>query len=167
MNTFKVKPKSWHYHVVSSYARVSQWELESGKYDFCKYLRKVVSGLFLALLFGLLITVLLAPLTITFSWVAASLVTFTWVKPDINDMGFWFGVTEIVIICLIGLLALGFFTNEYLKEKDITLFRKVSPPGFISQAYDSFKNKYCLKVEYVSEDKAQAGVAPETPWPRQ
>ncbi len=170
MDTFKVKLSSWHYHIASNYGSLSQWELDNGRLDFCSYSRSVMKGLLLALLISSLITLLLIPITFVLSWLAVSLVTSTWVTPNSDDMGFWIGTVELVIMGLLTLLTFGFLAHEKLKENNIRLFPKVSPPGFIVQAYDGFKNKYCIRVEVEqkgSDQDNKTEIQPETSWPKQ
>ncbi len=160
MNSFKVDPKSWHYHFAVDYASIYHYDLEQGNVDFCKYTRNVAGGLLLLLLGAVLVLVLSIPPVFLLTWVTAC-VTNSSLLPLIGVE--YLGMFEIVC----GLFGFYMYKTQDARDKRKRLrsYKSSKEPGFISQAYHSFKNKYCFQCELTTQNNDTS--IQDTKWPRQ
>jgi hypothetical protein len=137
----KISRDSWHYSVAKSFASIKDDELLHlfpEKLDSCKYIRMVISGVLKAI--GLSVAAL-AGITVAFLLMFAPVLQFFFkIYPEI-----------VVLSTFAWFLALVFFIEKSIKNAFInsSINKNERAPGFISQAYDRIKNKFCSKVEYI------------------
>lgn len=138
MKTIQISKKSWHY-------RFLEWT--SNPYNFrdsvsiCEYARTVIINL-LVTLFG--VTLLLAVAGFVFfaaadtiAWLLAIVISGGYIMPD----GPGFMVTLILGIVIIFTMIV--FIGKKSKQ---VIIEKLDTP-FIQSAYESWKNKFCVKVK--------------------
>jgi hypothetical protein len=159
MKTFKVHEKSWHARLLTTYRHTGQLSTYP---DICSYTR------------GVIWTIIL----VTW-WVTIASILFGISFGDLFTWLFWMAINgayvdphdgAVIAVCLTIFLA-SLWAYIYLREKwDTHLERKraerlermrnapetveeeMKPkePWFIVQAYRSWKEKYCMKIEVVS-----------------
>lgn len=123
---------SWHFRLATTYGPMYRWEHTT---DICRYTRSVFFGLLLVLV------------------ITAGLGLITW---GLVDMGLWLYFlfngyllepigpaiiifASILVGLVVGTVFLGF---EVIQTVNI------STPSFVKQAYYSWKDKYCSRVEF-------------------
>jgi hypothetical protein len=144
MKTFEIDRTSWHYRLASFYGDLTTSHFRWGDVDFCSYWRRVF---FAALRLIILAGILSVLLSLTFGdllvWGTWMLLNGVWVDPgegSIIAMGL-LGVATLVA----GIVAALHYGKQVLdRHREESGYRE---PGFIGQTYQSWKNKYCMKVE--------------------
>lgn len=135
MKTLKFSKNSWHYKL----ARFGDEFSERNLSDICSYTRAFLWGTFLFLLF---VTFMLGIIFIhgeAIGYVAAMIAQGTFIEPD-----------TLAGICLIlygALFTIWFFTRAFI----IVTEHKFKEDNFVVNAYHSFKDKYCVRVEVKDE----------------
>jgi len=139
----KLNRNSWHYWLATKYSNEIKWKLEDFPTDICTYSKMVLKGLLFAIFMAVTISFLTLPLIYCGFWLIMASITgdFSFPKIIILDLLFRFGIAEYLMIAFLGIIGLYF---SYMDKKK---FNK-SEPGFIKQSYLSWKNKYCVKVEF-------------------
>lgn len=128
------KQDSWHY-----------WLTEFGGWcprntDICRYTRAVLRGLLLFLLSAFLVVAIAALTGAWFGWAVAS-ITHSFVPPE--GLALVFCVALGVVAGTAALLG----TLYVLVEKVSPALADVVYDSFASEAYRSFKDKVCFRVE--------------------
>lgn len=142
MKTFKINTNSWHYQLV-------RFDLDMQKgndINFCKYVALVFADCLWLL--GLFVAALSVAL-----FIGSTIFPQDGFHPLIGGLiEIFAGVVFISSITTI----LGFivvYGSKLIKPRDGKKTRVEKQPSFIRQAYSSWKNKYCMKIEFVNDDK--------------
>jgi len=163
VESYKIDRNSWHYKVTSF--GVSAWAM-SRIQDICQYRRWFLYGLvkvFLAAIAAVWVSmgVFIVPTYQLVTHVLAegwSLSVFkylwfsTWITgPETAAFFVWMALPQIAMAILLGIVTLGGSAFLICKgigsiDKDVQLI-----PGFISTAWKSAKEKYCLPVKFTNE----------------
>ena len=137
----KINRDSWHYSVAKSFASIKDEELLyifPENLDSCKYIRMVISGV-------------LKGIVVSFVTVAAIIMAFLIMFAPV--LQFFFNIVPGLVVPSIfaWFLALLFFAANSINKAFInsSINKNERSPGFISQAYDRSKNKFCSKVEFI------------------
>lgn len=136
---------SWHYRLATTYAGYRTYD----ERDICTYSKHVAGGL-LAILIGL-----------TLVW----LVLFLFVQPLIGAaVSLYYGVNllsadhEFSLGVMLAVALISCLVKGYLSiEKRILMRRNkptgYTPPNFIQKAYISWKEKFCVQIEFIESEK--------------
>lgn len=124
----KIDKKSWHYHVANTYTNFNPYYTQ----DICSYTRTILLGILniaLIILIGSIVSysMIIDPIFQIFLF------------NDYNSPFFIVGTTLwgfLLFICFMSGL------HSY------TEYRKDKPSGFVKKAYNSWKNKFCIKLEF-------------------
>lgn len=157
MRTRKVNSSSWYYRVADGMG------FDSGQHDWCAFWRRVMFGCLLIVCSATIAVVLGSFIVIVTSevlgWAAASLVSWQWL-----EMSERASITLFIYMILAGVGAL-IGIVRYLNENglpDVGFSRSVGKAAqvvgrtnfvpqdtkdFVRDAYHSFKDKYCYKIE--------------------
>jgi len=140
MKTLKFSPDSWHYKMIYKYTPARDRDLV----DICSYTRYFLFSL----------------LTIGLILLGVTLASFV-VSQILVGIGFslWYGMfifSEVAqlamgVIAVLG-LAIGFVAlMSWFSEKrqEYKEAHRNDPDGFVKEAYKSWKEKYCARVEIV------------------
>lgn len=141
--------KSLHYKL-ALLGGLSEYDDDS---NICEYTRHVMFGMVIALLIGLLIAFMGTILANMVFAVGFSLVYGMLIYSEAASAGFfvstigtiWFGIWKL---------------SESAKEhRNKTRNEPKKPDGFVKHAYKSWKEKYCVKIEFAnkSEDSGWDG----------
>jgi len=144
MKTLVFNKESWHYKLARGYGHSCT--------DICTYGRQVLKGILEAVFlffFGSaaiaacvgVVGMLLFLVASFLSYVAAGLVAGVW--PDPNDAIIMGGTTVIVIMGGATVLVVGRLMKMCDKSKPF-----IPKDSFIAEAYKSWKDKYCVPVEF-------------------
>jgi len=137
---------SWHGRLATFYGPLDDYRLELDGTDICTYVRAVLRGGFWASLLTIVACFVAACFGDFCAWLLVGIMhTFV----DINPLGGLFGATLFVVVCFA--LAIGAIIA--VGELWAYLIRRSkkapkSPPGFVKQAYSSWKDKYCFWLEF-------------------
>lgn len=109
-------------------------------YSICAFVRHVVWGMFLATTVAVVIGLFVGATIGDFgAWIVASIVAGQLLQPD---EGAIITITLAAVVC--GLVA--WYWAATIREKFTTVPAK--QPGFVSQAYTSWKEKTCFRVRF-------------------
>jgi len=156
MDTFKISKTSWHYRLATTYTPI-----RGVAPDLCSYTRQVVIGLIIAFLLtvaGVLLGIMALDPILYFYVMWTIGYPGEMHAPGICGtivygigggycMSYWLGGK------IVDLMAHSRAMNR--NKRLLAIGNPLSPteslppkqPGFISQAYNSIKNKFCIKVE--------------------
>lgn len=131
MRELEYKRQGIIWRLASTYGPLHEFETET---DICTYWRAVLKGSFLVALLTLLAVTISAGVADFGAWLAAMVVCQLYIAPEIGAfvVSVLFGFA--IIACTVG----GAF---YLKQKT-----GVHAPRFMTEAYASWKDKTCVKV---------------------
>lgn len=134
--------KSLHYRLAHVYAKCYEWDLQY--MNICEYTRKVLFGFFLAILLSFVVGGVLGGFTDFLIWFYVALTTGQYV--ELHSVGI-FGVSIVVgSLVLVGSAMLKDKYHSYKRHK--VIHEQPKPPSFIAEAYRSFKDKVCFKVNF-------------------
>lgn len=137
MKAIQISKTSWHYNFMKwcndGYVDAS---------DICEYSRKLVLRLIMAAIGGLFLSIIAGFIMFmigsTIAWAVASVVSLSFLPPEPAA-----AATLLVVIGIGVPLALYVL---FIENQD-AIAKKMDTP-FIRSAYDSWKNKFCVKVEF-------------------
>lgn len=139
MKTLKLNKNSWHYKMVHRHDRFfDEYDL-----DICSYMRKVIYGVFMYIL---------ATLIVTFAATAGSILIIETILSI--AFGIYYGMdlfSEIgaagILLLFVGVIAyMVFSTIKMLTNRVDTAIKH---DGFVKNAYKSYKEKFCARVEFL------------------
>lgn len=140
MESFKVKPDSWHYKLARRYCKA--WAVDFPK-DFCTYWRYVMAYYPLTIVLSLFVIV-----TVVASvGVVGCLLHALWQNPA--TVGTAFGIVAVVAGIMVGLI---YGIDKLLSRWDAkTPYtpkpKKAKIDGFFKTRYKAWKGQYCPMVE--------------------
>lgn len=149
MKALQIKKSSIHYKFVEFFFTINEYT------DICDYMKKFLISLLLFTSFSAAIFYL--TFSVSFSILYNVLVKF---DPFVNTNDLFFIVENafisfayvfgVVLNMMIFCGAIITFYIVYLHDKLKSIFKKTTKePTFISECYNSVKNKYCIKLEVV------------------
>lgn len=139
---------SWHGQLAYFYGSLESWDSET---DICTYIRSCISGVIKILLFGALGTLtILWPIGDFLAWLAAGIAS-TFTAPGMGTTVF-FAVTIGIPTAVCLMWAIEKF-QEWAYQRRNRKSEAKKPDGFLANAYDSIKGKYCFKVKVVKDTK--------------
>lgn len=142
---------SWHGQLAYFYGSLESWDSET---DICTYIRSCVSGVIKILLFMALGTLtILWPTGDFLAWLVVGIAgTFT--APGVGTTVFLAVMIGIpTAVCLIWAIE-KFQERAYQwrnRKSEASKSEAKKPDGFLANAYDSIKGKYCFKVKVVND----------------
>lgn len=143
MKTLTVNRNSWHYKLAKLGGRDVYYET-----DICSYTRRVMFGVVLAILAT-----------------AAGIGAIYLLVDIVLGLGFsiWYGVwlmnapgeIALMVVAILSFSAGVIFSIEKVSQAWRRHKRNQydREPGFVGQAYQSWKHKYCTKIEFRDEDE--------------
>lgn len=152
MKTLKFNKKSWHYWVATKFGPLGDWKTNT---DFCAYVRAVMVG---SIWLSMLVVLGMGILYCGFEWVrwviacleAGHLLKLAEMSPAMLFMMI-IGIVATVALVLgtiWGWVQLQVYMRQRAKVKRSHTNAYVEPPpSFIHQAYLTWKEKTCFKVE--------------------
>jgi hypothetical protein len=146
MKSLNFNTDSWHFKL-AELAGMNKYRDS----NICEYTRNVLGGALLMALTGVIIAIggfILAHMIFAVGFsIAYGFVIFT----DLAFIG-WTTLIFGAIFCLIVIISDMVEKRRYKRLNDTQ-----APQGFIAHAYDSWKNKFCAKVEFnlTEEEKAR------------
>jgi len=143
----KINNKSWHYHLAVHYA--STFDTEPT--DLCTYVRKVITGMFLAVLIVLIVPIFIVPLVeVIGSWFISG--GAPWIPPSGDALLLIFGYMELALIAVIGLSIWTVETSVGSKIRGVANAAgnkiKELDDGFFVGVYRAWKEKTCVLLHY-------------------
>jgi len=140
----EIKKNSWHYRLVTTYAMGSHIELDNEDVNICEYIRNIFKGAFIALVVVFLVGF---PAGCAAGCVASALIYF----------GVWIAIAypgDPSIVTTIGILTMaltliGFISAGLVWLRNYVPTNPGRDPGFITEAYRSYKNKFCFYIKAV------------------
>lgn len=127
----KINKKSWHYHIAKTYTMFDPYDRK----DICSYTRSVIHGVV-----NIICIIAMTALVSYSMFVLPIIWSITGFDSSIKQDGFfvlgfvlWSATLAAFILAGISL----FLEN-----------REKQPDNFIKKAYSSWKNKFCLKIDY-------------------
>ncbi len=158
MKTLKFNTKSWHYQLAT---KIANYNPGYNDEDLCTYTRHVLGALLILMVgvAGVAIVGLLASHMILGIIFSIMYKTFMFTE---------FGVIGLILSTIILLMFSVIYTTKYLERRKAAKYRGgyvPKPDNFIKHAYKSWKDKFCVKIDFVGED----GKKPEsvyTEWDR-
>lgn len=138
MKTLQFSEKSWHYRFIKHYTKNEDYELD----NICSYTRCFFQATMVVLLLLILVTFASFCATQVLVGVAFSLWYGMWIFSEVAAF------TMVIIAAFataIGILLLG----HKIKEMNEDRRRSGVPDSFVVNAYKSWKDKFCARVEIV------------------
>lgn len=141
MKTFQLKKDSWHHRLAATYGPMNTW---TDSTNICSYAMSVFGGatwiVMLLAMRGLLIGI---PVGDFIGWILAMSKIGVWIVPEEPAWIIYVALGSISVLILVGILIYSVYAikTKYFPAKEN------DEPGFISQAYTSFKQKSCHKIE--------------------
>ena len=126
MKTFEFKLKSWHFWL-ANFGETRVY----GTTDICSYIRNVLKGLLLFIIFLLTIGGLGGLLC----FVVGNIIGWLFMDYQLHDASLFVGGLTLGFIVLIGSLV----AKEEIQSKE---------PGVVRLAYRSWKDKFCARIEF-------------------
>lgn len=142
MISLNFEKSSWHYKV----AKFGSLQVFGGETDMCHYVRSfiwgVVKGLVVATIMGGIAALVLACEGAFIGSFIAAIMTGYWIFE-----GFAIGGAMInTVVSVLGVIAGGWYLWEQYREKHPKQRKPRKPDGFVKNAYNGWKDKYCAKV---------------------
>ena len=140
MKSLTVSEKLWHYKL-AKFGGLSTW---GGETDICAYTRHCVFGLLYICLCGIGTLIATELLVETLFSIIFSLIYSMDLFTEIGKAG----IIIIVVSTVMGLILylIGKFAKWSVDRKYRILDLPKKPDGFLKEAYNSYKHKYCLKI---------------------
>lgn len=143
MESFKVKPGSWHYKMVRRHC--DTWDVNFPK-DFCTYWRYAMACYPLMVAIGLFALVFI----VAFVGAIGSLLYALWMNPV--AVGISIGIVAVLIGVTIGLIVgIDKLAERYVANNPPKMSnpkpKKVKKDGFFKTRYKAWKGQYCPMVE--------------------
>lgn len=143
----EIKRDSWHYRMVKYYSYNDVYRINNGMVDSCAYIRLVVFRVLLSILFALLGLLVAGGVLSCFgdllAWIC--FVVYNGYVP-LAESGFVALALTITSVAVVGLVFCSMWIANGGDERVANAIDKVVDITFMSQAYDSIKNKFCSKV---------------------
>lgn len=139
MKPFIINKDSWHHHIASTFGG---WTNCYGE-DFCSYVRHVFGGVCLIFLLIVIGSILGTGLIHLVLGAIFSAIYHAYLFTMAGEMA--------LVILLLGVGATVILWAFHFVGYLVRLIRKEaegSTPGFVKQAYRSYKEKYCMDVSY-------------------
>ena len=151
MKSFVINRNSYHYLLATrgGFEEANCWG-NPYEYDFCQYSRKVLKGALNSLIVLALISALAFGVVHILMGIGFSLFYGMFVFSDLAKF------TSALILGItggVGVLYLCITTREKLDQHREKIRKGNSQPGFIIQTINSWKDRYCLRVEFEGEKK--------------
>lgn len=132
MKSFTLNTKSWHYWFATTMGDFSRYDITS---DICTYTRSIF--------LGMLLTFLLSVLVFSAVILPVGNLVYCLLLWKLNLLA----EGTLGLLGCVAFMAL-LFTLASLYRKHGAPIIENKPNGFIKQAYASWKNKFCIKVEF-------------------
>ena len=135
MKTLNFSSTSWHYRIATFGDKHRCYEVE----DICSYTRKFMGGFFLLILATVSCGLVSYAISDFFTWLIACITNQTLIIPEIPAQ---------FVICSIATTAgfLAIVCTALTARDYLSIIKKNKKDSFIGNAYRSFKDKYCMKV---------------------
>lgn len=142
MNTLKFSQNSWHYRFIKRYTTREDYQLS----DICAYTRGFLVAAFYALLAFAGITLLAFAGTQVLVGIAFSLWNGLWIFSPVAEIAM---AALAGVSLLFGSLFAYCWAENYLDERRKERMIRGEPDGFVTNAYKSWKDKWCARVEII------------------
>ena len=136
-----VKENSWHLKLLKEYNTKWYQEAKHGWSDSCEYIRRVLVALVVSIILTIVLSAILGSIVgDCIAWVCAMFSMWQFIPPNEPVIVIFVIATSLVLTRML----ISFSEWNANRKANICVAEK--EPGFISQAYDHLKNKYCSKV---------------------
>lgn len=143
--------RPWHVQLATTYGTFRDGDdarrdlLEHGT-DICSYTRSIMWGLlYVTLLTAMFCGVIVAPIGDALGWVVAGVIN-GFVRPDEPAM-----IVVVMLAVVVLIIALLLLVGGLLKVR--SMFPASEQRSLVGQMYDSFKNSYCVRLNFTSMSK--------------
>jgi hypothetical protein len=134
---------SWHYKI----AKLGGYHLV-GQTDICSYTRAVIKGIFAAIIYLSLFTLVSYVLTDLVLGLIFSAISGMWIMGMIGTGALYvMGAILLVIVIMIALLSLEELYKNWRDARREKRMNK-SEDSFANSAYKSWKEKYCARIRF-------------------
>ena len=137
MKTLQLNKNSWHYWLTRKYRLLSDYET----HDICSY-SSIVLGACLLTLILFVLSCLGIFMIVAGLWVLAGLL-FHFSYPEILN-----GFAIMIGVFLLTMLRIRYHEWKLNRMFDEDGYRIHKPDNFLKHAYQSWKQKFCIKVEF-------------------
>jgi hypothetical protein len=138
--------RPWHIQLATTYGTLRDSEaarqdlLEDGT-DICSYTKAIFWGALFTLVMTAVVGFLFGAIVGDFgAWIAAGIM-HGFVQPDEGAM--FLLMLAIVATAVVGIIMFCIMIGKVKQGRTLT-------PSFVGQAYDSWKNKYCVELKFAS-----------------
>ena len=157
MKEVKFSRDTWHWRLAGFYGNAKMrydYHTETDRYDgdICSYIRSMLYGLFRVVVLTAVLGVLAASLGNFLAWVAAWIMTSTFIP--IDSLGFFTIALAAAAVVLVGVFFCISKFENWKRERQARRHEKMmaeeyieKPETFFQAAYRKFKDKTCFKVE--------------------
>ena len=148
MKAWEPSRDSLHYHLAKTYGQMYYYEGRRQTYNSCEYVSYVLKGL-LIILFALIVggIVIGFPFGDLLAWAAASIKFHEFLHvSEVGQIGVLISIAAFVVALAIG-IGIGCFELSYIIRKNRAP-RPVKEPSFLSVAYHTLHDKYCVPVKF-------------------
>lgn len=157
MTPYVISKKSWHYWLVTKFTRyIDTHGFTDSPYEICSYWRAVTFGMLILSIFSALAGFLVACEVELVLHIVRALQgsTLTLEKDPMACVG----LSILIVAALIGLSIGIAILLEWRRDRKYAneYYYRQRQPGFIKLAYRSWKDKYCTKIVFVSNDLVQS-----------
>ena len=152
MKTLTFNVNSWHFLLatkVANYRVPSVSKYSDGEFytygdsaDICTYSKHVMGGALLLTIAAALIGLVGFLLAHVLIGVWFSFILGTWFFSS------WAEATMIITLVVVASFVMAFLFKWYIERKRSTEYRN-RPDGFVKHAYRSWKEKFCVKINFV------------------
>lgn len=159
MNSASISPNSWHFRLATVYGPLDSYRTKRDGTDLCTYVRAALLGLVFVLLITTVAGAYAAGIGDAAAWLVAGMLHgFV----QINETGgMSLALTGAVLVLMVGgfiwyvLYDLSQKRKERIRNERYAMREAGEEPpiSFFESAYDSFKNKYCLMLNFRSAEK--------------
>lgn len=150
----KLSSGSWHFRLATYYGPMHEWLIIRDGTDICEYTKAVLAGVRNVALIIALISAYGVSWIHFFARMLAG-----W--PEVDEFYKFLSAASPAATGAITLFVAGAFTVDKLNDWRYERAKRiqaepVKEPGFIKQAYISFRDKYCMKLSFTDTDSVSS-----------
>ena len=137
MKELNFNTDSWHYEIASK----GGYSPYRNGLDICSYTRAILKSLVIGMLFGLMIALVGFVFFQVLFGLVFSLIYGTWIMTMIGEITLFF-------ICIFAIGGLLLLIGMFILSGISYLAKKPKSEAFIINAYMSWKDKYCVQINF-------------------
>lgn len=173
----EITPNSWHHRLATEYSYAKDWDIQKGRYNFCKY--------FWAAFWGFIMTLVVVAIGvfIGLGWIQGIGAGLHMIFSDAPFLWFFdeslenwralpgvLGVVSMALHAVVLIIVMWAISADFVstwwgnRKRDPETGLKQEPrPSFFGTAYSAWKNKWCPIITLKEEDESDPL---EPKWPR-